>query len=117
MVKLQNECGYINIANDVFTILTGDAATKCFGVKGMAVRSVTDGLVHLLKRESMGKGVRITYNDDRTIAIELHIAIDMGVNIPVVCGSIADEVRYKVTKGTGVEIKSIDIFIDSMILG
>ena len=117
MVKVQNEHGCINIASEVFTILTGDAATNCFGVKGMTVRSVTDGLVHLLKKESMGKGVRIVFNDDNTISIELHIAIDQGVNIPVICESIMDRVRYQVTKGTGVEIKRVDIFVDSMLIG
>ena len=117
MVKLQNERGYINIASDVFTILTGDAATNCFGVKGMTVRSVTDGLVHLLKRESMGKGVHIVFNDDNTISIELHIAVDRGVNIPVICESIMDRVRYQVSKGTGVEIKRVDIYVDSMLIG
>lgn len=117
MVKLHNERGYINITRDVFTYLTGDAATNCFGVKGMTVRSVTDGLVHLLKMESMGKGVRVTHNDDETISIELHIAVDQGVNIPVICESIVDRVRYQVTKGTGVEVKRIDVFVDSMLLG
>jgi len=117
MVRFENTHGYIHIARDVFTILTGDAATNCFGVKGMTVHSVTDGLVHLLKKESMGKGVHIEYNSDNTISIELHIAVDRGVNIPVVCGSIMDEVRYKVTKGTGVEIKRVDIFVDSIIIG
>ena len=117
MVKLNNEYGSINIAKGVFMLLTGDAATNCFGVKGMTVRSVSDGLVHLLKRESMGKGVRITYNDDNTISIDLHIAVDQDLNIPVVCESIIYEVRYKVAKGTGVEVKRIDIFVDSMIIG
>jgi len=117
MVKLHNEHGYINISSDVFTNLTGDAATTCFGVKGMTVRSVTDGLVHLLKSEYKGKGVLVTYNNDNTISIELHIAVDQGVNIPVVCESIMNEVRYKVSKGTGVDIKRIDIFVDSMLLG
>ena len=117
MVKLHNERGYINITRDVFTYLTGDAATNCFGVKGMTVRSVTDGLVHLLKPESMGKGVHITYNDDDTISIELHIAVDQGVNIPVICESITDRVRYQVTKGTGVCVARVDIFVDSILLG
>ena len=117
MVRIHNECGYINITRDVFTNLTGDAATNCFGVKGMTVRSVTDGLVHLLKRESMGKGVHVTYNADNTISIELHIAVDQGVNIPVVCESIMDEVRYKVSKGTGVEVKRLDVFVDKIIIG
>jgi len=117
MVKIQNEQGYINISSDVFTNLTGEAATNCFGVKGMTVRSVTDGIVHLLKREFMGKGVHVTYNNDNTISIELHIAVDQGVNIPVVCESIKDEVRYKVTNGTGVDVKRVDIFVDTMLLG
>jgi len=117
MVKLQNERGCVNITSDVIMHLTGDAATNCFGVKGMTVRSVTDGLIHLLKMESMGKGVHITYNEDTTISIELHIAVDQGVNIPVVCESIMDQVRYKVTKRTGVEVRRVDIFVDSMIIG
>ena len=117
MVKVNNERGFISITSDVFTNLTGDAATNCFGVKGMTVHSVTDGLVHLLIRESMGKGVHITCNSDNTISIELHIAVDQGVNIPVICESIKDRVRYQVTKGTGVEVKRIDIFVDSMLLG
>jgi uncharacterized alkaline shock family protein YloU len=117
MVKLQNELGFINISSDVFMTLTGDAATNCFGVKGMTIRSVTDGLVHLLKREYMNKGVHVIYNNDNTISIELHIAVDRGVNIPVVGEMIKDQVRYKVSKGTGVDIKRIDIFVDTMLLG
>jgi len=117
MVRIHNKRGYITISRKVFTDLTGDAATNCFGVKGMTERSMSDGLVHLLKSESMGKGVHVTFNADNTISIELHIAVDQGVNIPVVCASISDEVRYKVTKGTGVSVKRVDIFVDSMIIG
>jgi uncharacterized alkaline shock family protein YloU len=117
MVRVQNELGVIHISRDVFTSLAGDAAANCFGVKGMTVRSVTDGLVHLLKRESMGKGVRVAYNEDNTASIELHIAVDAGVNIPVICDSIISEVRYKLTKATGVEVRSVDVFVDSMIIG
>jgi len=83
----------------------------------MTIRSVADGLVHLLKTESMGKGVHVTHNADDTISIELHIAVDQGVNIPVVCESIKDQVRYKVVKGTGIDVKRIDIFVDSMLIG
>jgi uncharacterized alkaline shock family protein YloU len=117
MVTIQNEMGSVSISRDVFTTLVGDAATNCFGVKGMTVRSVTDGLVHLLRRESMGKGVHVTYNDDSTISIELHIAVDRDVNIPEVCSSIISEVRYKVESAVGTTIKSVDIYVDSMIVG
>lgn len=117
MVTLNNEYGQISITADVFTNLTGEAATNCFGVKGMTVSSITDGIVRLLKPEYKGKGVSVVYNNDNTISIELHIAVDHGVNIPVICESIMHEVRYKVSGGTGIDIKRVDIFVDKILLG
>ena len=116
MIKVPTEYGEITISDAVFTTITGAAATNCFGVKGMAYRSMTDGLVHLLRREAMSKGVSITYHDDNSISIELHIIVENGVNIPAVCRSIMNEVRYVVNKNTGAEVRAVDVFVDSMIL-
>ena len=69
MVKLDNERGSICISSEVFTWLAGDAATRCFGVKGMAGRAKESGLVQLLRRESMTKGVSVTPNDDGSVTI------------------------------------------------
>ena len=113
-MKLENELGEIRISSDVFTTVTGSAATNGYGVKGMAVRSTTDGLVHLLKRESMSKGVKVYYNADGTVSIELHIIVENGVNLMAVCRSIMSEVRYVVSKTTGVEVASVDVCVDSM---
>ena len=90
-MRLETERGAISISPDVFTNITGAAATNCYGVKGMAVRSTTDGLVHLLRRESMAKGVKVRFNDDATVSIELHIIVDNGVNLTAVSRSIMSE--------------------------
>ena len=116
-MRLETERGAITISPDVFTNITGAAATNCYGVKGMAVRSKTDGLVHLLRRESMAKGVRVRFNDDDTVSIELHIIVDNGVNLTAVSHSIMSEVRYIVEKVTGVKVKSVDVCVDSMVIG
>ncbi len=115
-MKLQTEKGLVTISSDVFTNITGAAATNCYGVKGMAVRSTTDGLVHLLRRESMSKGVKVTYHDDGTISLELHIIVDNGVNLKAVSRSIMSEVRYNVSRFTGVTVRTVDVFIDSMVI-
>ena len=115
-MKLQTEKGAITIGSDVFTNITGAAATNCFGVKGMAVRSKTDGLVHLLRRESMAKGVKVRFNEDDTVSIELHIIVDNGVNLTAVSRSIMSEVRYIVERFTGVKVSSVDVCVDSMVL-
>ena len=116
-MKLQTEKGEISISGEVFTNLAGAAATNCYGVKGMAMRSKTDGLVHLLRRESMGKGVKVIFHDDSTVSIELHIIVDNGVNLMAVSRSIMSEVRYNVSRIAGVEVKRVDVCVDSMVIG
>ena len=113
-MKLVNELGEIRISSDVFTTVTGSAATNCYGVKGMAVRSATDGLVQRLKRGALSKGVRVYYNVAAPVSIELHIIVENGVNLVAVCRSIMSEVRYVVSKTTGVEVASVDVCVDSM---
>ena len=117
MIQFKSDHGDISVSSAVFSNITGMAATNCFGVKGMAYRSMTDGLVHLLRREAMSKGVSITYHDDNSISIELHIIVDNGVNLTAVSRSIMSEVRYIVEKVTGVKVKSVDVCVDSMVIG
>jgi uncharacterized alkaline shock family protein YloU len=64
----------------------------------------------------MSKGVSVTSNDDGTISVELHIIVENGVNLPAVCSSIMNEVRYMVTRNTGVEVRAVDVCVDSMTL-
>ena len=115
MVNISNEKGNISITSDVFTNIAGLAATSCFGVKGMAGRSKEGGPLQLLRRESMSKGVFTKFNDDGSLTLELHIGVDAGVNISAVCRSIIKEVRYKVNKATGVPVKNVDVFVDTII--
>ena len=114
MIQFKSDQGDIFVSSAVFSNITGMAATNCFGVKGMAYRSMTDGLVHLLRREAMSKGVKVTYNDDNTVSIELHIVVENGVNIATVCRSIMSEVKYVVTKNTGVEVRDVNVCVDSI---
>ena len=117
MIRHVNENGSINISTSVYTEIAGTAASNCFGVKGMAARSVKDGVYHLLRKESAGKGVRVVFHDDDTISIDLHIMVDNGVNLNAVGAAIISEVRYVVQESTGTEVKDVNVFIDSMMIG
>jgi uncharacterized alkaline shock family protein YloU len=115
MVNINNDIGNISITSEVFMNLAGDAATSCFGVKGMAARSKEGGPLQLLRRESMSKGVGVSFNDDGSISLELHIGVDHGVNLMAVSRSIMSEVSYKLSKSTGVPVKKVDVYIDTII--
>ena len=113
-MKIKNELGYIEIMPDVISGIAGYAASSCFGVKGMTSRSVADGVASLLRRENMNRGVKITEAVDGGINIDLHIAVDHGINISTVCRSIISEVRYHVEQLTGIDVKNIDIYVESI---
>ena len=117
MIRHNNENGSVCVSTSVYTDIAGTAASNCFGVKGMAARSVTDGVYHLLRKESMSKGVRVEFHEDDTISIDLHIIVDNGVNLTAVGASIISEVRYVVTKCTGTEVRAVNGYIDSMMIG
>ena len=117
MIRHENENGSANVSTSVYTDIVGTAVINCFGVKGMAARSLSDGLYHLLRRESVGKGVHVQFNEDDTISIDLHIIVDNNVNLNAVGASIISEVRYVVTNCTGTEVRAVNVYIDSMVIG
>ena len=116
MIRQKNENGSVNVSTGVYTDIAGTAAANCFGVKGMAARSVKDGVYHLLRVESMSKGVHVDFHEDNTISIDLHIMVDNGVNLNAVASSIISEVRYVVTKCTGTQVRAVNVYIDSMMV-
>ena len=117
MIHQNNENGSVSISTSVYTEIVGTAAANCFGVKGMAARSVKDGVYHLLRKESVGKGVNVEFHDDGTISVDLHIVVDNGVNLNAVGASIISEVRSVVTKCTGTQVRAVNVYIDSMMIG
>ena len=117
MIRHNNENGSVNVSSSVYTDIAGTVATNCFGVKGMAARSVKDGVYHLLRKESMSKGVQVTMHEDDSISIDLHIIVDNGVNLTTLGESIISRIRYEVNKYTGTQVRDVNVYIDSMMIG
>ena len=117
MIRHSNDNGTVNVSSSVYTDIAGTVATNCFGVKGMAARSVKDGVYHLLRKESMSKGVNVAIHEDESISIDLHIIVDNGVNLTTLGESIISRVRYEVGKYTGTQVRDVNVYIDSMMIG
>ena len=117
MISHDNDKGKVCVSTSVYTDIAGTAAGNCFGVKGMAARSVKDGVYHLLRKESASKGVKVEFHEDNSISIDLHIMVDYGVNLTAVGNSIISEVRYVVTNTTGTPVRNVNVYIDSVIIG
>ena len=117
MIRENTENGSVNVSANVYTDIAGTAAINCMSVKGMVARSVSDGVYHLLRKESMGKGVKVEFHEDGTISIDLHIMVGDGVNLTAIGNAIIDEVRYMVEKCTGTQVRAVNVYIDSLVIG
>ena len=116
MIRNVNDNGSVNVSTSVYTDIAGTAALNCLSVKGMVARSVSDGLYHLLRKESVGKGVKVEFHEDNTITIDLHVMVGNGVNLNAVGNAIIDEVRYMVESCTGTEVRAVNVYVDAMMI-
>jgi len=113
LARFINDLGSIQIASGVFANLAGYAATSCYGVVGMANKNKTDGIVSLLKKDALDRGVKVTVQDDG-VDVELYIIVEYGVNIKAVCESIIDRVKYSLESITGFAVKNVTVFVESV---
>ncbi len=62
--RINNKLGFIRIDPEVIALYAGTTAVECFGIVGMAAVSMKDGLVRLLKRESLTHGINVSIKEN-----------------------------------------------------
>ena len=110
---MNTQIGEILIDNDVLAKYAGSSAVECFGIVGMASISMKDGIVKLLRKDSLSHGVNVIV-DDHGITIDLHIIVAYGVSISAVAENLISNVKYKVEEFTGLEVVKINIFVEGV---
>ncbi|MBQ9736935.1 MAG: Asp23/Gls24 family envelope stress response protein [Clostridia bacterium] len=111
--EIKNERGIVSISNTVIAKLAGYTATQCYGVVGMCAKTSKDGIAGLLKKENMDKGIKVK-TENNSIEIALYIVVEYGINIGSVGETIRSNVKYNVEKLTGMEVKSVQVNIESV---
>lgn len=112
--KISTESGNVVIETDVLAKIAGLTAVECFGVVGMAMISVKDGLVKLLKRESITKGVNITISENNSITVDFHIMTVYGVSIATIANNLMNTVKYKLESMTGMKVDKINVYVEGV---
>ena len=110
---MSTELGIITIAPEVIAKYAGTVAVECFGIVGMAV-SVKDGLVKLLKKESLTHGIQVEISEDNKLTLNFHVIVSYGVSISAVTDNLISNVKYKVEEFTGMTVDKINIYIEGV---
>ena len=111
--RMTNELGSIVIDPNVIATYAGSVAVECFGIVGMAAVSMKDGLVKLLKKESLTHGINVQIKDNR-ISVDFHVIVSYGVSISAVCDNLIESVKYKLEEFTGMEVEKINVYVEGV---
>ncbi len=110
---MNTHMGNIVIDNEVIAQYAGSVAVECFGIVGMAGVNVKDGLVKLLKKDSLTRGITVSINNNK-LTLDFHVIVAYGVSIHAVSENLISNVKYKVEEFTGIEIEKINIFVEGV---
>lgn len=112
--SITTDLGIITIEPEVIAKYAGTVAVECFGIVGMAAVSMKDGLVKLLKKESLTHGIQVAISDDNKLTIDFHVIVSYGVSISAVSENLISNVKYKVEAFTGMEVDKINIYVEGV---
>lgn len=111
---MDTHLGKVTIDHEVIAAYAGSVAVECFGIVGMAAVNMKDGLVKLLKRDYITRGINVTVNEDNKITIDFHVIVSYGVSIATVTDNLIETVKYKVESFTGMELEKINIYVEGV---
>lgn len=113
MKKESIKIGEATISSEAVAQLAGSVALECFGIVGMAAISKKDGLMRLITRESLSRGVEIDVEEDE-ITVTFHVIVAYGVSIMAVTQNLVENVKYKLESFTGMKVKHVEIYVEGV---
>ncbi|HEO6840820.1 TPA: Asp23/Gls24 family envelope stress response protein [Streptococcus agalactiae] len=103
--------GEIVISPRVLEVITGIAATKVDGVHSLRNKAVTDSL----SKKSLGRGVYLKNEEDDTVAADIYVYLQYGVNVPAVSIAIQQAVKTAIYDMAEVKISSVNIHVEGIV--
>ena len=114
MIRIDNRYGTIEVSQEYFRHIIGEAVSSCYGVVGMVRKGTRKGLRAMLsKAAQIEDGVRVRNEGDRLV-VDIHIEVVFGMNISAIAKSIVNKVRYTVEEATGLTVKKVNVFVDGI---
>ena len=111
--SMNTHIGKITIDREVVSRYAGSVAVECFGIIGMAGVNVKDGLVKILKMDSITRGIVVKMEDNKLV-LDFHVIVAYGVSILAVADNLVSNVKYRVEEFTGIEVAKVNVFVEGV---
>ena len=111
--SMNTHIGKITIDREVVSRYAGSVAVECFGIVGMAGVNVKDGLVKILKMDSITRGIVVKMVNNKLV-LDFHVIVAYGVSISAVSDNLISNVRYKVEEFTGLDVDKVNVLVEGV---
>ncbi len=103
----------LKVGDDVIAVCAVNAALKTPSVIGFS-GDFADNLSNIFGREPLYKGVRVSQDADG-IAIDLHIIVKYGANIPAMAWDIQKNVKQEVESMVEKKVKAVNVHVQGVL--
>nr|WP_290665644.1 Asp23/Gls24 family envelope stress response protein [Ardenticatena sp.] len=112
-VHIQTDLGTITIAPAAIAGVAARAVLQTYGVVGMALPSLRDGLVEMLSRDHSKRGV-VVHSLDDGLAVDVYVVLAYGLRLSEVANNIKENVRFAVENTVGIPVRHINVHIQAV---
>jgi uncharacterized alkaline shock family protein YloU len=102
-ITSKDEKGNVSISEDVIAVMVAAALAEVEGVAGLS-NTVGSELADFLGKKSISKGIKISFEDDERVIIDVLIMVRFGSNITNVAHKVQQEVASAVESMTGLKV-------------
>jgi uncharacterized alkaline shock family protein YloU len=109
----QTTLGRIEISPLAISTIASESVLECYGVVGMASKSLMGGLAHLLRPERARRGVDVRVSGDH-IMVDLYVIVEYGTRVSEVAHGIMNRVRYRLEQALGVPVAEVNVHVQGL---
>lgn len=113
-LKKNSSQGRINVTMTAIAAITANAAMECYGVVGLASKSIVrDNIAELLRKENYSQGV-FARQRKFGIEIDMYIIVSYGVRITEVVSEVQKKVKYVLEKTLNMKFNYINVYVQNV---
>jgi uncharacterized alkaline shock family protein YloU len=109
MERGTNPLGNIYISHRALATIAYQSALESYGVVGLAAKNLAEGLVQVIVKDPT-LGVEVIYIGGK-LQINLYIIVEYGTRIASVATSVAENVKFRVEKVTGLDVDHVNVSV------
>lgn len=109
-----NRTGHVRITDEVIAQIAYMAVKDIEGVAAINDK-IQENLTKMLSLKGKTKGINVTFLEDESVSIDIHVVIKYGYILPAVAKNMQAASETAVKSMTGLAVNSVNIIVTSVL--